>query len=449
MMMNTIFRKQVAQGWLSVYMDDITIHTRRQPGETEEEHHKRHCAYVHLILDILKQHDLYLKPEKCTFEQKEIDYLGVIVGEGTLRMDPKKIQGVADWSLPTTVTEIQQFLGFMGYYCYFVPNYSKIARPLLDLTKKTTGWHWEPEQMKAFETLKTLMCCKPVLAQPDFSKCFYLQMDASVYGVGAILLQAAGPSPSTDNANNDLPHKNSKPKLHPIAYYSTTFTPTERNYDIYERELLAIMKSLAHWRHYLGWTKFPFIILTDHANLQYWKAPKNLNRQTAQWHVDLQEYNFIIHHIPGKANMGPDILSRSPTADQGKGDNWDVVVLPPEKFTRSITIDNISKTQKRDLMTLVHDHSTAGHPGQDEMIRQAKRRLFWPGMNHWITQYMKECATCQQNKILVHCTKTPLYRISTPEGARPFQQISMDLITGLPRVHGKDAILTIVNHGCS
>jgi integrase-like protein/reverse transcriptase-like protein len=209
------------------------------------------------------------------------------------------------------------------------------------------------------------------------------------------------------------------------------------------------MKSLTHWRHYLGWTKFPFIILTDHANFQYWKAPKNLNRRTAQWHVDLQEYDFIIHHIPGKANTGPDILSRPPIADQGKEDNRDVTVLPPDKFACSITVGGVSETQKRDHMTLVHNHPTAGHPGQDETIQQAKGRLTWLGMNHWIAQYVKGYTTCQQNKILVHCGKTPLYRISTPEDAHPFQQISMDLITGLPRVQGKDAILTIVDHGCS
>jgi reverse transcriptase-like protein len=106
MTMNTIFHKQVAQGWLSVYMDNIAIHTKRRPGEMEEEHHKRHQAYIHIVLDILEQHDLYLKPEKYAFEQEEIDYLGVIVGQGTLKIDPKKIQGVADWSLPTMVTEV-------------------------------------------------------------------------------------------------------------------------------------------------------------------------------------------------------------------------------------------------------------------------------------------------------------------------------------------------------
>ena len=153
-------------------------------------------------------------------------------------------------------------------------------RPLLDLTKKTTAWHWENNQTKAFEMLKSLICYKPILLQPNFTRCFYLQTDASAYGMGAILSQAAG---TTDSP----PIKNSKLKLHPITYYSATFSPTEWNYNIYKRELLAIMKSLAHWCHYLGWTKFPFVILTNHANLQYWKAPQNLNHRMVQWHTDL------------------------------------------------------------------------------------------------------------------------------------------------------------------
>jgi hypothetical protein len=119
--------------------------------------------------------------------------------------------------------------------------------------------------------------------------------------VGAVLSQRG--------RNPLYAHKHSKPKNHPIAYYSATFTPIERNYDIYKRELLAIMKSLAHWRPYLGWTKEPFTILTNHANLQYWKAPQNLNRRTARWHADLQEYNYEIQHVPGKTNIPADALS--------------------------------------------------------------------------------------------------------------------------------------------
>jgi len=113
------------------------------------------------------------------------------------------------------------------------------------------------------------MCSSPVLYQPDFTKQFFLQTDALAFGLGAVLSQ-------------EHEGREGKPKLHPIAYYSATFTATERNYDIYERELLAIMKVLNHWHPYLRWTKHPFIILTDHANLQYWKAPQNLTRRTAR-----------------------------------------------------------------------------------------------------------------------------------------------------------------------
>ena len=154
-MMNTIFRKEVSQGWLLVYMDDIAIHTKPHEGETDDQHRARHRQYTHHVLDKLEANDLYLKPEKCDFEKEEIDYLGVIVGKNSLRMDPKKLQGVADWKVPRNPTEVRQFLGFTGYYRYFVPNYSKIAQPLLNLTKKSHAWHWGPAQTSAFEELKS------------------------------------------------------------------------------------------------------------------------------------------------------------------------------------------------------------------------------------------------------------------------------------------------------
>ena len=145
------------------------------------------------------------------------------------------------------------------------------------------------------------MCHSPVLTQPDFKQKFYLQTDASAYNMGAVLLQEGEKSLSL--------LKYQKPTLHSTGYYSATFIPTERNYNIYERELLAVMKSLGHWRLYLEWTKEPFMILTDHTNLQYWKAPKDLNRRMTQWHADLQEYDYEIKHIPRKANTPTDALS--------------------------------------------------------------------------------------------------------------------------------------------
>ena len=150
MMMNAIFEEELREGWLVIYMDDMLIATH--------DNLPFHRLCVHRILKKLRQHDLYLKPEKCQFEQQRIEFLGVILQHGTVNMDPTKTQGVADWPYPTTVTDVRSFLGFTGFYRYFVPNYSKIAHPLLNLTKKNTTWNWGPEQTKAFKTLKTLMC---------------------------------------------------------------------------------------------------------------------------------------------------------------------------------------------------------------------------------------------------------------------------------------------------
>jgi hypothetical protein len=226
-MMNTIFATELLEGWLTIYMDDILIHTK----DDLVEHRQR----VHQVLDRLRKHDLFLKPEKCLFERHSMEFLGVVLGHGTIQMDPTKLKGVADWPTPRTVKDVRAFLGFTGFYRYFVPHYSQIARPLIDLTRKMTAFHWDHEQVKAFETLKTLMCSRPILRQPDYTKQFFLATDASAYGVGAVLLQEGEINPRTK-----------KPTQHPIAYYSATFTPTERNYDIYERELLAVIKSLQH-----------------------------------------------------------------------------------------------------------------------------------------------------------------------------------------------------------
>jgi len=131
--------------------------------------------------------------------------------------------------------------------------------------------------------------------------------------------------------------------------------------------------------------------------------------------------------------------------------NQHIIVIPPEKFTKiaTTTTPEVAKETKHSLITLVYNHYTAGHPGRDETIRKAKQHASWDWMNSWIADYIKGCATCQQNKIFTHKRKIPLYRISTKEHTLPFQQIAMDLITGLLPCKGKDAILTIIDHRCS
>jgi hypothetical protein len=174
MMMNTIFWSEVHEGWFLIFMDNGIIYTKRWPGEIEEQHWQQHQQLVHHIFDILKANDLYVKPEKCTFEQDKMEYLGIIVGKGKTCMDLKKLMAVASYPVPKNPTDVWAFLGFTGYYWYFIQGYSQITRPLLDLTKKAEVWHWGEPQEKGFSMLKQLMCLAPVLTQPDFSKKFYL-----------------------------------------------------------------------------------------------------------------------------------------------------------------------------------------------------------------------------------------------------------------------------------
>jgi Reverse transcriptase (RNA-dependent DNA polymerase) len=140
-MMNTIFANDIAKKWLTVYMDDMAIHTKRQPEETEEQHVKR-------VLAKLMEHNLFLKPEKCSFKQPSIKFLGVHITQGEVQMDNTKVEKVCNWRTLTNVTEVQKFLGFTGYYHYFTKDYSKIARPLLRLTHLTTPWSWRTNSIR-------------------------------------------------------------------------------------------------------------------------------------------------------------------------------------------------------------------------------------------------------------------------------------------------------------
>ena len=188
-MMNIIFAPEIAEGWLIVYMDNILIATQDDP--------KFHEECIHCILEKLCLHDLYLKPEKCAFEQWWMEFLGVILENGTVQMDPAKLKGIVDWPQPQHVTDIHAFLGFTGFYHYFVPNYSNIAWPLIQLTKKNVVFRWTEECKTAFKQPKTLMCSRPILWQPDYTKAFFLTTDASAYNMGAVLLQEGEIDPCT------------------------------------------------------------------------------------------------------------------------------------------------------------------------------------------------------------------------------------------------------------
>lgn len=207
-MIDSVFKAEIDSGNVIIYMDDILIATRGTPEE--------HKYWVHRVLKKLEEHDLYLKPEKCVFEKQIIGYLGVILEPGRVRMDPVKIKGIEEWPTPRKVKDVQSFLGFGNFYRRFIKGFRELAKPLNELTQKDIKWHWDEEQQKSFDTLKERFISQPVLNYVDFGKAFFVETDTSAFATGAVLLQ----------------HDN-KGALHPVAYYSSSFSQAERGYNIY------------------------------------------------------------------------------------------------------------------------------------------------------------------------------------------------------------------------
>jgi hypothetical protein len=248
--MNHIFQDMVDEGHVVVYLDDILIFTDNLTLLDK---------LTHEVLSCLDKFDLYLKPEKCSFAQTTIDYLGLVISEGQITMDPAKVKGITEWPTPTTVKQVQAFLGFCNFYRCFIHNYSTMARPLFDLTKKESSFLWGAAQEAAFRTLIHAFTTAPVLALPDHSKPFRLITDASDFATGAILEQP-------DALN----------RWHPVAFHSKSLQPAERNYEIHDKELLAIVRALEIFRHYLEGRDDTTEIWTDHGNLVYFFTKQKL-----------------------------------------------------------------------------------------------------------------------------------------------------------------------------
>ncbi|GLB37179.1 putative chromo (CHRromatin Organisation MOdifier) domain containing protein [Lyophyllum shimeji] len=262
-MMNDIFRDLIAQGVVCVYLDDILIYTK-----TLEEHRR----ITRIILDRLREHRLFLKPEKCKFERTEIEYLGLIISHGTASMDPVKVAGVAEWPVPRNKKEVQSFLGFTNFYRRFIRDFSHHTRPLFDLTAKDVAWTWGSGQQDAFDSLKRAITSKPVLIFPDNDRPFRVEADSSDFATGAVLSQQ---SPEDE-------------KWHPVAFYSKSLNAVERNYEIHDKEMLSIICALEEWRHFLEGARHKVEIYTDHKNLQYFLTAKKLNRRHVTGHLPMR-----------------------------------------------------------------------------------------------------------------------------------------------------------------
>ena len=210
----------------------------------------------------------------------------------TLTIDLKKADSLHNWPQDLeTVKEVRSVLGVLRYQRPFIPHYTNIACPLVALTKKTQPFSWTSECRKALDTLIKAVTDGPILSQPDLTQPFYLQVDVSTYATGAVLTQL-------DN----------RKKHHAIGFFSKTFNEAECNYDIHNCKLLAVFRGLTHWHHTLLSSPFETTVLTDHKNLEYYREPHHINCCIVCYVQHLQDYNFVIKHIPGDTNKA-DALS--------------------------------------------------------------------------------------------------------------------------------------------
>jgi hypothetical protein len=445
--------------FVEIYLDDITIHSK-----TLEEH----VEHILEVLQRLKEANLRLNAEKCTWCAKEIKILGHIVKNNSVSMDPAKIESIKTWNNPKTVKQLQKFLGLCNYYKRFVENFSKIAAPLFKLLKKDNKFDWDDSCQSAFDELKRKLVSYPILRQPDWSKPFLLYTDASGYALGAILSQC-------DNDN----------KEYVCAYASRILKNAEVHYGITEKECLAVVYAVKYFRVYLYGSKFT--IITDHSALSWLMNIADPTGRLARWSIYLQVYEFEIIHRKGKKHTNVDMLSRPvlqinslmvEKEEDVSSKNLDVyedeALLNFLKYGRHINgasnkqmkrvENNISNYKcvkeviyfrsdenenwrvvptKDERTKIIMDAHLLGHFLEETTLNRIKPDYFWKGMTKDVERVIKNCDVCARNQ-----KQVPTYHPAIAlEVGGIFDRIGIDLVFGMKETdEGFCGILVITEY---
>ncbi|KAL0551527.1 hypothetical protein IC582_010616 [Cucumis melo] len=469
-LMNRVFR-EFLDTFVIVFIDDILIYSK-----TEAEHEK----HLRMVLQTLRDNKLYAKFSKCEFWLKQVSFLGHVVSKAGVSVDPAKIEAVTGWTRPSTVSEVRSFLGLAGYYRRFVENFSRIATPLTQLTRKGVPFVWSKACEDSFQTLKQKLVTAPVLTVPDGSGSFVIYSDASKKGLGCVLMQQG--------------------KV--VAYASRQLKSHEQNYPTHDLELAAVVFALKIWRHYLYGEKIQ--IFTDHKSLKYFFTQKELNMRQRRWLELVKDYDCEILYHPGKANVVADALSRKvshsaalitrqaplhrdleraeiavsvgavtmqlaqltvqPTlrqriidaqsndpylvekrglAEAGQAVEFSLSSDGGLLFERRLCVpsDNAVKTE---LLSEAHSSPFSMHPGSTKMYQDLKRVYWWRNMKREVAEFVSKCLVCQQVKAPRQKPAGLLQPLSIPEWK--WENVSMDFITGLPRtLRGFTVIWVVVD----
>ena len=410
-LMNHVLREFIGR-FVVVYFDDILIYSH-----TESEH----CTHIRQVLQVLRDNKLYANLEKCTFAKDKVIFLGFVVSKHGVEVDQSKIESIQNWPTPMNVSQVRSFHGLAGFYRRFVKDFSTIAAPLNDLTKKGVPFVWGTAQDIAFDTLKRLLTSAPLLALPDFSKQFEVECDASGIGIGGVLMQEG----------------------RPIAYFSEKLTGARLNYSIYDKELYALVRVLEVWQHYL-WPK-EFIIHSDHEALKYLKAQSNLHRRLAKWVEFIESFPYIINYKKGKENVVVDALSRKnmlltnldvkipgleaicalyatdhdfaePYRLCALRNAWDKYHIHDGYLFRANKLCIPESSLRLFLVQESHAGGLMGHFGREKTLLMLADHFYWPKMRRDVYRFVSRCITCHKSKskLKPHGLYTPLSAPTTP-----------------------------------
>jgi hypothetical protein len=392
-LMNEVLRAFVGK-FVVVYFDDILIYSRSLHA---------HLDHLRVVFNALCAIRLFGNLEKCTFFTEQVSFLGYDVTPQGIEVDETKVHMIRSWPTPMTVSQVQSFHGFAGFYHCFVRDFSTIATPLNKLTKKSIAFHWDQAQEDAFNLLKDKLTHALLLQFSDFKKTFELECDASGVGIGGVLIQET---------------------IH-VAYFSEKLNYHILNYSMYDKELYALVRSLETWQHYL-WPK-EFGIHSDHGSLKHIHSQVKLNRRHAKWVKFIESFTYVIKHKKGKDNVIADALSRRYTmlsqlnchifglesikeqytndADfkdvllhYKEGRTWDKYVINDGFMFRANRLCIPVGSVRLLLIQQAHGGGLMGHFGVKKTDDVLSAHFFWPRMRRDIERFVARCTTCQKVK---------------------------------------------------
>lgn len=448
-LMNDILRPYLDK-FVVCYLDDILIFSK-----TEEEH----AEHLRLVFEVLRKHKLYAEPRKCEFGRREIGFLGHKLTQEGIHPEEAKLDIIQKWPRPRTVSDLRSFLGLANYYRHFIKGFAQVAAPLNELVRASSTQAWGEEEQKAFEALKEALVSYPVLQSPNPNAPFILHTDASAYATGASLMQ-----------------KDAAGREYAVGFISKKYNDAEKNYPVHDKEQLAVVRALKHWRHHLMGKRFTLI--TDSTCVKALPTQPAITWRQAAWGDLVADYTFDILHRAGAANVVPDALSRLPegymaslfvdsttledfreellqAADMdvryGKtkqhveaGQSKDFTLMNGLLVFRGsrIYIPSYESLRTR-LLHEAHDATISGHLGREKTYDRLARWFYWPQMRKSVMKYVATCTTCQRNKAVRQQPAGLLQPLPVPPSK--FHTYSLDFITQLTKTHPtqKDALLVV------